>query len=49
MTVRKVITIPTKAREGLYDITPAVREFAEGCGLNDGLVNVHVRGTYLPW
>lgn len=45
MTERKIITVETVAREGLYDITPAVREFAQGCGLNDGLVNVYVRGA----
>jgi secondary thiamine-phosphate synthase enzyme len=45
MTVRRLITVPTTAREGLYDITPAVQEFAASCGLVDGLVNVYVRGA----
>ncbi len=45
MTKRKLITVATTAREGLYDITPRVREFAETCGVPDGLVNVYVRGA----
>jgi secondary thiamine-phosphate synthase enzyme len=45
MTVCKTITIETTAREGLYDITPAVKEFAGICGLKNGLINVYVRGA----
>ncbi len=45
MTVRKLITVQTTAREGLTDITPAVQKFAATCGLADGLVNIYVRGA----
>jgi thiamine phosphate synthase YjbQ (UPF0047 family) len=45
VTTRRIITVPTTGREGLTDITPVVREFAETCGLHDGLVNVYVRGA----
>lgn len=45
MTKRRLITVETSAREGLYDITPVVQEFAQGCGLSDGLVNIYVRGA----
>ena len=43
--MRKTITVRTTAREGLYDITAAVREFVEHTGFAEGLVNIYVRGA----
>ncbi len=39
------ITIPTVAREGLYDITTAVADVVSRSGCQSGLVNVYVRGA----
>jgi secondary thiamine-phosphate synthase enzyme len=43
--MRKIITVRTTAREGLYDLTAAVREFVEHSAIAEGLVNVYVRGA----
>jgi len=45
MTVRKVITVETTSREGLYDITPAVEAFVAAGAIKEGLLNVYVRGA----
>ncbi len=43
--MQTTITIPTFAREGLYDITEAVADVVSRSGCQSGLVNVYVRGA----
>jgi secondary thiamine-phosphate synthase enzyme len=43
--MQKIITITTKTREGLYDITGEVEQIVHGSGIKTGLVNVYVRGA----
>lgn len=43
--MRKIFTIQTKKREGLYDITPQVRSVLSESGINDGILSVYVRGA----
>lgn len=43
--MQTIITIPTNAREGLYDITAMVAEIVHTSACRTGLVNVYVRGA----
>ncbi len=43
--MQKSIYIPTRSREGLYDITREVEQIVAGSGVQTGLVNVYVRGA----
>lgn len=43
--MQKVITIPTSAREGLYDITCEVQQVVAQSCTHTGVVNVYVQGA----
>lgn len=43
--VQRKIYLKTTAREGLYDITPMVREIVEESNIKEGLVSVYARGA----
>ncbi len=43
--MHKIIRIRTTAREGLYDITKSVRRFVEENDIDQGIVNIYVRGA----
>jgi secondary thiamine-phosphate synthase enzyme len=43
--MQKTITIKTTAREGLYDITEAVKKIVRESGVSSGIVSVYVRGA----
>jgi len=43
--MQQTITIPTPARNGLYDITRQVEAIVRESGLQSGLVNVYVQGA----
>ncbi len=42
---RKIITISTGSRNGLYDITSAVQGIVKESGIKNGLVSVYARGS----
>jgi secondary thiamine-phosphate synthase enzyme len=42
---RKIISVPTYKRNGLYDITHDVESVLSESGIEDGLVNVYVQGA----
>ncbi len=43
--MRRIITVATRQREELYDITPAVRAALADTGITDGICSVYVRGA----
>lgn len=43
--MQKTITIQTTAREGLYDITEAVKKIVRESAVSAGIVSVYVRGA----
>ena len=43
--MQKTITISTKDREGLYDITREVEQIVTSSGVTEGLVNVYAQGA----
>src|SRR3990170_3431879 len=43
--MRQIIRVRTDAREGLYDITQAVRQFVRESNVREGLVHIYVRGA----
>ena len=45
VTHAETISIGTKSREGLYDITDNVNSVVSGSSIQDGIVNVYVRGA----
>lgn len=42
---RKIITVPTFKRTGLYDITHDIESVLVESGIDDGIVNVYVQGA----
>ena len=43
--MQKIIQIQTTQHNGLYDITPQVREIVKQSGVNTGIVNVYAQGA----
>ena len=43
--MQKTITISTRSREGLYDITDEVVSIVSESGIKEGMVNVYVQGA----
>ena len=43
--MQKTITLSTKQREGLYDITQKVEQFVKQSGTKTGLVNIYAQGA----
>jgi secondary thiamine-phosphate synthase enzyme len=43
--MQKTITIATDEKEMLYDITAQAESFVSGCGVQNGLLNIYVRGA----
>jgi len=43
--MQTIISISTKAANGLYDITSSVQEYVKKCGARSGLINVYVQGA----
>ena len=43
--MQKTITISTKKRESLYDITQEVEQFVKQSGIKTGLVNIYAQGA----
>jgi len=43
--MQKTITISTRSREGLYDITNEVVSVVSESGIKEGMVNVYVQGA----
>jgi secondary thiamine-phosphate synthase enzyme len=43
--MQEIFTIPTDAREGLYDITDRVRKIVARSAVKSGLCSVYVRGA----
>jgi len=44
-TMQTAISVTTKSREGLYDITPEIDRIVNKSGISTGLVNVYVQGA----
>lgn len=43
--MQTIISIPTDAHDGLYDITHQVERFVKKCGVEQGVVSVYVQGA----
>jgi len=43
--MQTAISVTTKSREGLYDLTPEVESIVNDSGVTTGLVNVYVQGA----